>query len=249
MKETETDFGRPYRLKAKPAGMTSFRIAVRETDLWISAEKDLRETALELTLECRREIEAYIKSYPSFLKTLVPWRVDPFAPTMVKSMVAAAARLGIGPMATVAGTIAEFVGKELLKFSDQVIVENGGDVFLSVKRPCTVSILAGISPLTGLTGIKIRAQQTPLGVCTSSGTVGHSLSYGRADAVCVVAKSACFADGAATALANRVTRYQDLQALPALADYFGEILGGVGIVGQHMIAWGEVELVDLTSGD
>lgn len=245
MKETETDFGRPYRLRTNPDGMTSFRITVRETDLWISAKKDLRETALELTLDCRREIETYIKFNPSFLKALTPWRVGPFAPNTVKSMAAAASKLGIGPMATVAGTIAEFVGRGLSKFSDQVIVENGGDVFLSVKRPCTVSILAGLSPLSGLTGIKIRAQQTPLGVCTSSGTVGHSLSYGRADAVCVVARSACFADGAATALANRVSRYQDLQALPGLADHFGEILGGVGIIGQHMIAWGEVELVDL----
>ncbi len=239
------DSRRSYRLSIKPDGMISFPVAVRETDLWISAGEDLSEVALELTLECRREIEAYITTYPAFLKTLIPWRRDPFAPSVVKAMVDATSRLGIGPMASVAGAIAEFVGKGLLKLSDQVIVENGGDVFMSLGRPCTVAILAGSSPLSGMIGLKIRPQQMPAGVCTSSGTVGHSLSYGKADAVCVVAPSACIADGAATALANRINNFQDLQALPSMADQLGALSGGVGIIGEQMVAWGQVELVDL----
>jgi ApbE superfamily uncharacterized protein (UPF0280 family) len=248
MKDTKADFERSYRVRANPDGMMSFRLAIRETDLWISAEKDLREIALELTLQCRREIEAYINAYPPFLKALIPWRTDPFAPDVIKAMVEATSKLGVGPMASVAGTIAELVGTGLLKFSGQVIVENGGDVYISVTRPCIVAILAGASPMSGLTGLKIQPQQTPLGVCTSSGTVGHSLSYGKADAVCVVARSACFADGAATALANRINSYRDLQTLPAMAGEFDDILGGVGIIGQHMIAWGQVELVNLRVG-
>ncbi len=121
-------------------------------------------------------------------------------------MAAAAQTAGVGPMAAVAGAIAECVGRELLEFSPEVIVENGGDIFLKVSHRRTVGIFAGDSPLTGRIGIQIEARDTPLGVCTSSGTVGHSLSFGRADAVVVLAPAAALADAAATAIGNRVSR-------------------------------------------
>ena len=90
---------------------------------------------------------------------------------------------GVGPMAAVAGAIAEFVGEELLAYSPEVIIENGGDIYIKSLKKRVVGIYAGNSPLTGKIGLEIEGKETPIGICTSSGTVGHSLSFGRADAV------------------------------------------------------------------
>ncbi len=236
---------RDYRAKALPPGLSSFRIVVRETDLWISADRDLEKIALDLTLDLRRSLEGYIEANPGFLGRLSPWPKDPFAPPLVREMIESSSKAGVGPMAAVAGAIAEFVGRALLRHSKEVVVENGGDVFLMLSRPCTVSILAGDSPLSGVIGIRVPAETMPAGVCTSSGTVGHSLSYGAADAVCVLARSASLADAAATSLANRVRRPRDLQELPRYASAVEGIIGGVGILGESLVAWGCVEIEDL----
>lgn len=113
-------------------------------------------------------------------------------------------------MASVAGAIAEFVGSELSAFSPEIIVENGGDIYLKSSKTRLVGIYAGKSPLTGKIGLEINGQDTPLGICTSSGTVGHSLSFGKADAVVVLSKSATLADAAATAIGNLIVEPDDI---------------------------------------
>jgi len=100
-------------------------------------------------------------------------------------------------MATVAGAMADLVSKDLLKLSKEVIVENGGDIYLASSRERTIGIYAGDSPFSLKIGIVISPDQTPLGVCTSSGTVGPSLSFGKANAVCILSKSSALADAAA----------------------------------------------------
>ena len=97
-------------------------------------------------------------------------------------------------MASVAGAIAELVGRELSNFSDDIIIENGGDIFIKTTRPRIIAIYASDSPLSGKIGIEIDAGETPCGICTSSGSVGHSLSFGKADAVTIIAPSAALAD-------------------------------------------------------
>jgi len=128
-----------------------------------------------------------------------------------------------------------------------VIVENGGDIFLQTKTPRVAAVYAGASPLSGKVGVRISRVGRPLGVCTSSGTVGHSLSFGRAEAAIVVAESAALADAAATALGNRVQTAEDIE--PALVWLRGikGVLGGAVVVGEKLGAWGEVELVKLGS--
>lgn len=241
MGETE----RYYRRLANPEGMVSYRVAVRETDLHISSPVDLKKEALNLTLECRRSLEAYMAAKPGFLTAMRPWPQDPFAPLIVRGMMEAASRAGVGPMAAVAGAIAEYVGRGLLKITGQVIVENGGDIFIKADRPCKVAILAGDSPLSGRIGILADPREMPLAICTSSGKVGHSLSTGKSDAVCVVAKSASLADAAATALANRVCHSRDLAELPSLAKRIGGLLGVAVIMADRLMAWGSVELVEI----
>ncbi len=236
---------RTYRKRTRAKDLVSFHVAVKETDLWVSAERILEDETRDLVLEHRHQLEHYIQSHPDFLTTLQPYSEDPYAPSLVRAMIEASRVVGVGPMASVAGAIAQYVAKGLYQWSDQVIVENGGDIFLKANRPVTVSILAGGSPLSGKIGVVIPKEQMPLGICSSSATVGHSLSMGVADLVCLLSPSAVLADGAATALGNRIKSKTALEKVALWANQIMGITGGLVIVGDKMATWGEIELVGL----
>ena len=234
-----------YRKRVNSGDLVSFNMVVKETDLWVSADINLEDKTRGLVLDCRYQLESYIRYNPDFYTSLLPCRQDPYASPVVKEMIEATGRLGVGPMASVAGVIAQVVAIGLLRYSDQVIVENGGDIFLKVDRPATVSIFAGSSPLSGKFGLLIPRRQMPLGICSSSGTVGHSLSMGVADLVCILSPSAAVADGAATCLGNKV---KNKKAIEDVADWAGQvegILGGLIIAEDRMAIWGDIELVEV----
>jgi uncharacterized protein len=236
---------RTYRTRMARKGLVPFRVAVKETDLAVLAARDLTRQVRKAVVRERQQLESYIEAHPEFVNSLAPWPEDPFAPPVVREMIAAGRRAGVGPMAAVAGALAERVGRALLPFSHEVIVENGGDIFLKVARPATVALYAGASPLSRQVGLKIDPLLGPLGVCTSSGTVGHSLSFGRADAACVLAASAALADAGATALGNRVTDAGEINAALEWVAGVPDILGALVIVGDKLGAWGRVELTPL----
>lgn len=228
-----------------PPGLVSFGVTVRETDLWICADQVFESEARTHVLKIRGYIEAYIRDHPYFLKTLTPWGIDAPAPAIVREMTEAGGRAGVGPMAAVAGAVAESVGRELLKSSREVIVENGGDIFMKLDRPLTYAILAGKSTLSMQFGIRIDSPGAPVALCTSSATIGHSLSLGKADAVCVVSHSGAIADAAATAIGNHVLSEKTIQS----AIEFGACIHGVdGIVvikGDKAGFWGNADIVPL----
>ena len=144
----------------------------------------------------------------------------------------------------VAGAIAEGVGRELLRLSPEIIIENGGDIFISATRKTTISIYAGDSPLSLKIGLSIPpATDGPRSLCTSSGTVGHSLSLGKADAVSVLSPSCALADAAATAVANRIQSAKDIQSAIEWGRRIPGIDGLVVVMGQDLGAWGQVEIV------
>ena len=233
---------RTYRHWIKDNNLVTFHATVGETDLFISAQNDLKEEALNAIIAFRALLEQYIESHPSFLTTLEPLKVKTDAPAVVKEMAEAAHKAGVGPMAAVAGAIAEGVGRELLKFSPEVIVENGGDIFLSIQKRRRVGIYAGDSPFTGGLVLEIDPEETPLGICTSSGTVGHSLSFGQADAVIVLSPSSALADAAATATGNLIKEADDI---PRGIEFARDIVGLRGLViikGDKMGAWGQIKL-------
>lgn len=236
---------RTYRDELQPARRAVFRVTVKETDLHIQADRDLEAEARESTLTHRAVIESYIRQYPEFARTLVPWKPDGPAPRLVAAMIAAGKAAGVGPMAAVAGAVAEAVARDLLAFSGEVVVENGGDIFLKCRRPPVVAVFAGESPLSMRVGIRVNAPDRPMSVCASSGTIGHSLSLGRADAACVVADDAALADAAATALGNRVQGPGDIAAALAFAAAIPGVRGLLVIMGDRMGAWGELEIVPL----
>ena len=234
-----------YRRGVHPAGLTGFRVAVQETDLQIHADVDLTAAARDLVLQHRGFIETYIERQPIFRESLIPIRVEGAAPLIVHEMARAAAAAGVGPMAAVAGAIAEHVGKGLLSHTKQVIVENGGDVFARTQHPVIMGIYAGTSPLSGSIGLRIGGRDTPVGVCTSSGTVGHSLSLGAADAVCVVSPCCAVADAAATAIGNRLGSAADISKAIVFGRSIARVHAVVIIVGDRIGCWGDVELVPL----
>lgn len=237
---------RSYRRLVDQGSLTGFLVRVRETDLSIFASSDLRETAHNAVIHYRSQLEAYLAGERHFLTSLTPLAMDPTAPPMVRAMLQAGLAAQVGPMAAVAGAIAEYVGRDLLAAgSAEVTVENGGDIFLARNRECLVGIFAGTSPLNHRVGLKIPATAMPLGVCTSSGTVGHSLSLGKADAVTVLARDTALADGAATRLGNEVTPGRPIEEALAIARTIPGLLGAVIIRGRELGAWGEVELVPL----
>ncbi len=234
---------RSYRHWIKAGDLLSFEVVVRETDLFIRAWSNLRRKALKATLKYRRSLERYIERYPPFLTTLKPLPAAEDAPLIVKEMVSAAARAGLAPMAAVAGALAERVGRELLDFSPEVIVENGGDIFLKILKPRLVGVYAGGSPFTGRIALEIQPEETPLGVCTSSGTVGHSLSFGKAEAVIALSPSTPLADAAATAVGNRVKEKGDIPAAIEFAKGIEGLKGIVIIMGDNLGVWGEVTVL------
>jgi ApbE superfamily uncharacterized protein (UPF0280 family) len=235
---------RTYRRWVEGKDLAAFTVTEKETDLYIRATSDLERKARRLVLKYRKQLEGYIEKEPTFQTSLKPLAVPANAPAIVRQMAEAAQTAGVGPMAAVAGAIAECVGRELLEFSPEIIVENGGDIFLKVSHRRTVGIYAGDSPLTGKIGIQIEARDTPLGVCTSSGTVGHSLSFGRADAVVVLAHSAALADAAATAIGNRVSRKEDIAGAIEFARGVVGLRGVVIIIGGDIGVQGDVRLCE-----
>ena len=231
-----------YRKRVHPRDLISFRVLIKETDLLVSSSRDLTQQTRDRVYHYRRQLEDYIRSKSDFLSTLLPYPEDPFAPEIIREMISVTRMFGVGPMAAVAGAIAQFVGSDLLSHAEEVIVENGGDIFVKTKRPTTVSIFAGTSRLSNKLGLIIHPEEMPTGICTSSATVGHSLSLGAADAVCIVAKSASMADAAATALGNRITNRSKLKSVVESMREFKDIKGGVVIIGKTMATWGEIEL-------
>ncbi|MFC2070394.1 UPF0280 family protein [Chloroflexota bacterium] len=240
---------RTYRYWVKGKDLTSFNVAVKETDLYIRASKNLRSKALRIVKKYREALESYIGRYPLFATSLEPVPAGDDAPQIAKLMADSAEKAGVGPMASVAGAIAELVGNELLAFSPEVIIENGGDIFMKSLEDRTVSIYAGKSAITGKIGLEIKARQTPLGICTSSGTVGHSLSYGQADAVVAVAPSAAVADASATAIGNLIKQPDDIQKGIEYAMNIEGLKGVLIIKDDGIGVWGEVEVCRINPGE
>jgi len=233
---------RTYRHWVNGKDLISFNTVVKETDLYIRASTNLKGKALKIVLKYRNTLERYIGQHPSFLTSLEPLFVSDNAPRIVRSMSEAAKRVGTGPMASVAGAIAEFVGNELLAFSPEIILENGGDIFLKSSKKRLIGIYAGKSPLTGKIGLEINGDDTPLGICTSSGTVGHSLSYGKADAVIVLSKSATLADAAATAIGNLIKQPTDISTGVEFAKGIDGLKGVIIIKDDKIGLWGKVKI-------
>ena len=231
---------RNYRSLINKEYLKSYQLKIAESDLFISTDTDLSEQAFASLARQRNALEKYILTHPEFRTSFLPLPEDSLTPPLIREMLIQSKKCGVGPMASVAGAVAEFVGKDLQSISENVIIENGGDIFLKSARDLTVSIYAGESSLSYNVNLVIKSEKTPIGICTSSATVGPSLSFGMADAVCVLSKSATLADAAASAIGNLVKNKKDIKAALEFGMSIQGIQGIVIIIGKDMGAIGEI---------
>jgi ApbE superfamily uncharacterized protein (UPF0280 family) len=231
-----------YRGWCEGGDLVSFNVKVKESDLYIRANKNLSRKALRSVSKYRSMLERYIQRNPEFATSLEPLLIGDDAPLIAREMAKASRKAGVGPMSAVAGAIAEFVGRDLLDYSDELIVENGGDIFIKTLKSRRIGIYAGDSYFSGKIALEVEPEKTPLGICTSSASVGHSLSLGGTDAAVVIASSAILADAAATAIGNLVKEKQDIDKGIHLAKSVTGIKGVLIIKGDNMGIWGDIRI-------
>jgi hypothetical protein len=231
-----------YRHNILKKNFILINITVKETDLFISSDIDISETAIKSVHRLRSSIESYITLHPEFASSLIPVPYDKYAPEIIREMMLVSRLAGVGPMAAVAGAIAEGVGRDIGSGVENVIIENGGDIYFNLKRDVTIGIFAGKSKLSEKISIKVRRAEMPLGVCTSSGTVGHSVSFGVADACCVKSKSTALADAAATAIGNLVQSKKDIRKALEAGMKIDGVLGILIIIDDQLGSIGNLEL-------
>jgi ApbE superfamily uncharacterized protein (UPF0280 family) len=235
---------RTYRSLIAVDDLVSSRVWVGQSDLFILANQDVTEPGRGFLLEVRNDLESYIRRDPSFLTSRVAHSPLHNAPWIVMRMAEVSAYYNIGPMAAVAGAVADCVGQQLMQSQTDVIIENGGDIFVDTRKPIVFTLYAGEnSPFSGKLKFKPKLSGSSFGVCTSSGTVGHSYSQGRADAVCVVSQTASQADAAATAMGNKVKRTKDIGLVIQEASNNHNILGIIVALEDKLGIWGQVEII------
>lgn len=237
---------RTYRSRFRNEKRHFFTVKIKETDLSIGIRQEawqpaIEDFALQFVKELRDDMDRWIARRPDYARALVPCEAGEDAPLIFREMSEAAEKSGIGPMSAVAGAVAQKTGEALCRQFrlNEVMVENGGDIYACFQEDIEVSVFAGQSPLSEKVGLHIEAARSPLGICTSSGTVGPSLSFGRADAVMIVCNDTLLADTYATAFANMVQTEDDIEpcisAIQAKQDILGAIAiknGKMGICGQ-----------------
>jgi len=229
---------RVYRRDLHTGDMEAYEVKEGESDLFIRTSVRLYDEALKALRKARADISSYLRENPLFHTSLSPLAFDPEAPDIVQDMLAAAIRADVGPMAAVAGAVAEQVGLHLVTFSDDIIIENGGDIYMNSPSAQTVSIFTDNVHFASKLKLRISPERMPCGVCTSSGVIGPSLSFGKADAVTVISPSASLADAAATALGNIVKTEDDIEKALERAQSIEGVTGVVIVTGRRMGAWG-----------
>ena len=236
---------RTYRSRFSDDERRWFCVKFLESDLWIGVDSGSYRASMEadtyaMLVELRRSMDAYLLMDPAYKAALTPYDAGLEAPEILKEMSRVSHKTGIGPMSAVAGAVAKHVAEFL--GTKEVIVENGGDIYAQACSDMDISVFAGQSPLSEKIGLHIPAADFPLGICTSSGTVGPSLSLGRADAVMIVCKDVMLADSYATAMANRIKTVNDLQPVIDRISAIPEILGAIAVKDDRMAITGQFEL-------
>lgn len=238
-----------YRLLYRPKDLAYFKFTLKETDLYIAVEPEIVNDAMlcleKFLINLRGELEKYISLHPEFLNSFVPCETLIGAPEIAKDMAKACKIAGVGPMAAVAGAFSHYIGEYLRYISEEVVVENGGDIYIHTKKTRRIAVFAADSPFSQRIALEVYPEEMPLGICTSSGTVGHSISFGTADAVVVVARSAVLADAVATAAANKVKCFDDLETAVKYAVGIGGVLGSLAICKDKMAVCGKIKLIPI----
>ena len=216
---------------------------MEQSDLYVISTGDHRAKILERLHKVRRDIKGHICLYPEFSSSLAPLEVDENSPEIVRTMAQAAALFNVGPMAAVAGAISQDICDYISPMSPDILIENGGDIFIRSTRDRIVGLLPHPREPVAL-GVRICRNETPCAVCSSSATIGHSLSLGQGDLVTVRAASGAVADAAATALCNILRTKKSLSRIRKMRNELENkgITGVLAQMGHDLMVWGNMEL-------
>jgi len=233
-----------YREWTKDTDLYKYWIVIKETDMLVCTSRKLSEEFIkEIVKKYRTQIEEYVKTYEEFQTSLSPVKIEEDAPPIIEELGKYSHRLGIGPFAGVAGAIAQFVGEELMKVSPEVIVENGGDLFLKLEKIRKVGVVFYEPGRENILRIKIKPQNTPLGISSSSSKIGHSLSLGNVDLSCILARNSILSDMCATLLGNIIKTKKDVPSAFKFIKKIEGVKGALVIVEGEISVWGDVEFV------
>ncbi len=243
---------RQYRQQHAPRqGESSFQLVLGESDLRILVGKEaddipvLRDKMRHTVEQLRADISSWALLYPEFRTSLAPLPLPKNAPEIVQRMYAGAQAAGVGPFAAVAGTLAHMLAMEHVSEVADIIIENGGDVYMYSTKERVVALLAQPQDAHAYLGLRFSAEQFPLALCASSATIGHSLSLGNGELAVVLAHEGALADAVATAMGNRL---RDAASVQEALDYGQSVDGVRGLFVQcddAMGVWGAMELVAL----
>lgn len=225
-------------------GWHTYEVSIKETDIFVESIDPLDKTKIYQSVEkYRKELEDYIEVNPEFQHRLSSFSLKSPSSSMIKEMVEKTSLLDVGPMASVAGAIAEYVGKGLSYFSSQLIVENGGDIFIKKRGSVLLGMYAGENSFINDYAISLENNSSYLGVCSSSSFLGHSLSLGNLDLACVVSNSVIFADALATKLANMVNDDEDIEKALEFSKKFDYTQAVLLVRKEKVGIWGQIKLV------
>ncbi|MBN1132728.1 MAG: UPF0280 family protein [Bacteroidales bacterium] len=243
-----------YREEFNTDRFHTFQVQFRETDILAGVNhgafhQSMPSVCSEVIQSLRNLLNEYGARRKEFLTSHHPLPGDPDAPPVVNKMIECGRRSGTGPMSSVAGLFAFETGRALLRLFDitELMIENGGDIYLVNHHEIYVTVYAGDSPLTNKLSLVIPPGRW--GISTSSGTVGHSFSYGKADAVTIVCEDPVVSDAWATAVANRIRNKTDIEKTLKFVETVPEILGcliifkdRMGVRGRFKIQPAEIKI-------
>ncbi|UUX92898.1 UPF0280 family protein [Methanoplanus endosymbiosus] len=204
----------------------------------ISDRQEYIEAAEEAMVAARQEIESIIVREPLFLPAIAPLKISSDSGIIMK-MADAAFSAGTGPMASVAGTIAwEGVTAMKKAGAECAVIDNGGDIAILSDRQMKIGLFCGNAEISGKIAFLMPPKREICGICTSSATVGPSISFGIADSVTVFSENVSLADAWATALCNILTPENADYELENIAEK--DIDGVFVVIGDEIFSWGSV---------
>jgi ApbE superfamily uncharacterized protein (UPF0280 family) len=231
-----------YRILVDSRSKFSWKVKYKYSDLLIVSDKDISLRILPVLFDFYTIIEKFSESHPSFTKTFNPYIPDNDFPNIIKKMCDESAVFNVGPMASVAGAVCEYLASELARDNPYLAIENGGDIYIKSSKDITAGLFVKNRYFKDNLKIKIRKKILPCGIASSSGTLGHSLSLGKADLASAVCRSAILADSAATAACNMINTKDDIEKVINHFKDFKEIEGLVLIKDDKIGLYGNIEL-------
>ncbi|MFP4456478.1 MAG: UPF0280 family protein [Clostridia bacterium] len=222
--------------------LNKYHISLDESDLIIFTKKIDVQKVRKYLQKCRQEIIDAIKLNNDFLTSFEPIRMDNKFSKIAKDMISATNHYEVGPMAAVAGAVALYLGRYIKKANQEVIIENGGDLYIYTTSKRFINLYTEDNIYKDRLNIEINPTGTELSICTSSRKLGHSQSLGNSDAVVIKADNAIYADAGATAYANKVKTKIDIERVLLEAKEDKYIKGIIIIIDGYLGAWGDIKL-------